>query len=447
GWDPLSEGLVAHYPFDGNPDDISGNNNHGTNVGATPTKDRFGNENSAYLFDGIDNRVASNLDWSVGDNDEFTITVWARTNPDISNLRYRIFSKFENGSGDAFGLALRPPDESTACFIRNDNSIWSAASIDFSTVNARDGNWHLFTMKRSEGMLSLKIDNHPWKDTIDLTWYDGYIMEWYNIQIGCFRDENNPEGYYDSFWDGEIDDIRFYQKALTDEEISSLYHENGWDPLSEGLVAHYPFNGNPDDISGNNNHGTNFGASLINDRFGNESTAYSLDGIDDKIVIPDLDLLQPASLSCWFKTDTLKNSYIFTSDFYDDFGGVHNGLALEIWEGKLYASFGEGGSARYTGINDSLITPAQWHNISVTWEDNTGVINIYIDGQIAPVSEFGNTVLTTAVNTGYEDTFGADSNSDGGPSYLFGELDDIRIYNRILNEGEIDSLYHENGWD
>lgn len=46
-------GLIAHYPFDGNADDASGNGNHGTVNGATLTADRFGITNRAYLFDGV----------------------------------------------------------------------------------------------------------------------------------------------------------------------------------------------------------------------------------------------------------------------------------------------------------------------------------------------------------------------------------------------------------
>jgi hypothetical protein len=45
-------GLVASYPFNGNADDESGNGNHGTVLGTVLTTDRFGNENSAYEFDG-----------------------------------------------------------------------------------------------------------------------------------------------------------------------------------------------------------------------------------------------------------------------------------------------------------------------------------------------------------------------------------------------------------
>ena len=48
----INDGLVAYYPFNGNANDESGNGNHGIVDGAALSMDRFGNLNSAYLFDG-----------------------------------------------------------------------------------------------------------------------------------------------------------------------------------------------------------------------------------------------------------------------------------------------------------------------------------------------------------------------------------------------------------
>lgn len=53
----LNEGLAAYYPFNGNANDESGNGHHGTVEEATLTIDRFGNENRAYNFNGINNRI------------------------------------------------------------------------------------------------------------------------------------------------------------------------------------------------------------------------------------------------------------------------------------------------------------------------------------------------------------------------------------------------------
>ena len=54
----LTDGLVVWYPFSGNANDQSGNGNHATVYGATLTADRFGNPNSAYWFDGVNDYIA-----------------------------------------------------------------------------------------------------------------------------------------------------------------------------------------------------------------------------------------------------------------------------------------------------------------------------------------------------------------------------------------------------
>ncbi|MBN2000041.1 hypothetical protein JW935_20990, partial [candidate division KSB1 bacterium] len=50
-------GLIAWYPFSGNVLDKSGNNNHGEVNGPILVSDRFGNPNSAYYFDGVDDYI------------------------------------------------------------------------------------------------------------------------------------------------------------------------------------------------------------------------------------------------------------------------------------------------------------------------------------------------------------------------------------------------------
>ena len=52
-----ANGLVGWWPFNGNANDESGNGNNGTVNGATLTSDRFGTNNKAYLFDGVDDKI------------------------------------------------------------------------------------------------------------------------------------------------------------------------------------------------------------------------------------------------------------------------------------------------------------------------------------------------------------------------------------------------------
>jgi hypothetical protein len=65
----LTNGLVGYWPFCGNANDMSGNGNNGTVNGATLTKDRFGNTNSAYSFDGVNDFI------SISSNNLFDFTI------------------------------------------------------------------------------------------------------------------------------------------------------------------------------------------------------------------------------------------------------------------------------------------------------------------------------------------------------------------------------------
>ena len=74
----------------------------------------------------------------------------------------------------------------------------------------------------------------------------------------------------------------------------------------KGLIAYYPFNGNAHDETGNGYNGTVYGATLNNDRFGNPKSAYSFDGINDKIVIgkePNFPSWNKYAVSLWFLND------------------------------------------------------------------------------------------------------------------------------------------------
>jgi hypothetical protein len=53
----LNQGLAAYWNFDGNANDVSGNNNNGIVNGPTLIVDKWGNANGAYFFNGINNWI------------------------------------------------------------------------------------------------------------------------------------------------------------------------------------------------------------------------------------------------------------------------------------------------------------------------------------------------------------------------------------------------------
>jgi hypothetical protein len=68
--------LVAYYPFNGNANDASGNKNNGTVNGAVFAKDRFGNLNSAYSFNGTSNFIQIPNSSSLQLGSSYTISAW-----------------------------------------------------------------------------------------------------------------------------------------------------------------------------------------------------------------------------------------------------------------------------------------------------------------------------------------------------------------------------------
>ncbi|HHZ64986.1 MAG TPA: hypothetical protein EYN51_05735, partial [Flavobacteriales bacterium] len=89
----LQNGLVVQYPFCGNANDESGNGYHCTVNGATLTTDRFGNLNSAYSFDGVDDHLIRSTDMtdSLYGLTQGSISIWFKTtnNPNaITTLLY-----------------------------------------------------------------------------------------------------------------------------------------------------------------------------------------------------------------------------------------------------------------------------------------------------------------------------------------------------------------------
>jgi hypothetical protein len=81
----LNTGLVAYYPFNGNANDVSGNNNHGIlNGGVTLSQDKLGNENSAYYFDGVSGYISVPNKKTLNPANQVTISLWVRLDNNIN---------------------------------------------------------------------------------------------------------------------------------------------------------------------------------------------------------------------------------------------------------------------------------------------------------------------------------------------------------------------------
>jgi hypothetical protein len=121
---------------------------------------------------------------------------------------------------------------------------------------------------------------------------------------------------------------------------------------TNGLVGYWPFSGNANDSSGNNLNGTVNGAVLTLDRFGNSSSAFNFDGIDDYILVNDDDLLSfpnnEFTFSFWVNPTLtqLPASPAFEEDFE----------SINYWGGDLSFTVQNDKWVRHSGATASLGT-------------------------------------------------------------------------------------------
>lgn len=210
------------------------------------------------------------------------------------------------------------------------------------------------------------------------------------------------------------------------------------------LIAFYPFNGNANDESGNDYHGTVDGATLTNDRFENGNSAFGFDGTDDLINTSLSSIIEPEEFSvvAWIKTSETINSQSIISKYNHSSGsdlddsfylGMHNGLV------KWQMNAGDSYSIIEASVN---ISNDQWHFLAGTWDGTNQII--YIDGAQDSVLTYSGTGHIN--NTNLPVIIGKTENQGGGPRYFNGVIDDIRLYEKALTADEIQTLYHEGGW-
>ena len=208
--------------------------------------------------------------------------------------------------------------------------------------------------------------------------------------------------------------------------------------IENGLVAHYPFDGDASNQIGEGNDGNVGGVSLVDDRFGNENSAYFFDGVDDTIFVevtgmPNIEA--PQSFSWWYWVSEIPT--------FSDAFGAGNMIAMVNPESGVGIQFGFRGQGYETlgldgwnwGGNTLLEAdpPAVnvWHFCVYTFDGSTH--RFYIDG-----AETASSTATTQQGSPSILMFG---NYPSGDQYFAGRLDDVRIYNRALKVEEIQSLY------
>ena len=207
-----------------------------------------------------------------------------------------------------------------------------------------------------------------------------------------------------------------------------------------GLVGWWPFNGNANDESGNNNHGTVTGATLTIDRNGKANSAYSFDGIDDFIKVNNSNTLNitgsQITLSFWLFNKRIDSNHKGISKGGWDIGEGYEFLFAE--DNGLQLSGNKGGLQR-TESNNGVRFLNNWVHLVAVFNNGSG--NFYINNLKISANLNGNN-FSNFTSTNLPLIFGKRSDETTIlKGFVFGNMDDIAIYNRALSEQEISQLY------
>jgi len=211
---PNPAALVAHYKFDGNATDSSGNNNHGAEKG-NPTYVP-GMFDQAIRLDGVDDYIAiDNMHYAGAGNTEVSVCAWVRTSS-TANQHIAAFDRNEYWrlqiAGEAGGPGLVGWSVMT-----------SSGQVDYGSARrVDDGQWHHVAGVFDNGTLTIYIDGGSERPVYGGPTFGTGTTRFGFLGIGSeateFNGRSNATGYYD----GDLDDVRIYSHALSAAEIAYL---------------------------------------------------------------------------------------------------------------------------------------------------------------------------------------------------------------------------------
>jgi hypothetical protein len=213
----LKNGLIAFYPFNGNAKDESGNNINGIISGAVATTNRNEVNNTAYLFKTASIYMPFN---SKMVSTNLTTSTWIKPysyNPDNYSI---IINRFEQGYNNPGGEAWQ--------VILTNNEIWlqilgagTSPNLNYTILKAPKtiplNQWSLITCTYDGKIMKIYVNgveliSQPTSTIINTIGTSG-------ISIGVSRQANGIFHYFD----GKIDDVGLWNRALTPDEINYLY--------------------------------------------------------------------------------------------------------------------------------------------------------------------------------------------------------------------------------
>jgi hypothetical protein len=212
-------GLLGYYPFNGTPNDVSANAANLTNNGAVLTTDRFGTANAAYSFNGVNQNLISNTpNFTFNATSSFTFSFWYNRN--VTSINGVLIMNATNAAGNFIWL-FQAGATNSQYGTNKQQSAWFWAQTP-STTSV----WTHIVCVYNAGAMTLYKDNVQ----VATATFTHTNVTSANMPLYVGR------GVGGNYYNGKMDDIGIWNRALTPCEINDLYNSsNSLTGVSAGL--------------------------------------------------------------------------------------------------------------------------------------------------------------------------------------------------------------------
>lgn len=426
--DWLSNGLVGYWKMDessGNITDSSGNSNTGTNTSTTVVAGKFGNGRS---FNGSTSQVALASEMT---NSTGSLSVWINTSAGGNN---EVYSQGTSSGLDTSRIQFGVYSGKISLLVQVSTAVVLNVTTN-STFN--NGAWHLVTWVVGSSSNQIYVDGQ--QQAVTYSTGSNTTQKWFSDVSG---DTNTQEfgrlrisGTSYNWFNGTMDEIRIYNRALSPKEVSDLYN---WAPGPVGywkmddkvsgdaktLVDSSGYGRSGTTVDGSNNTGMSCQTT------GKYGGGCSLDGTDDSISAGTdtaFQLTDAITVEAWVKNNS------FRSDEHNAVAGkasawTTNGYGISIYgtTPRFYAGVDQ-------AVSSTTLNTGQWYHLVGTYDKSLASNNIkfYVNG-----------VQTGAITQTAGILFPGSYNFNIGQVYashypLNGNIDEVKVYNYARTQKQI----------
>lgn len=434
----LDTNLVAYFPFDNNEVNDQGPYAHAVSaqgvVGFTS-----GRYHDAAAFDGKVGKgwlAVNSLSNHYTSQSDMAISVWLKASKP-STVTTILGLNSNNGATNILLLVILPANGELAVRCSG------GANLDLESVT--DNSWHhvVFNFARVENKLTVYIDGV--EVVTDLS-CPLPLSDADRFSIAQEYDDNLVES---DFFDGLLDELYIFDKALMHSEIHQLFQYNtltargtenaGIESIKNGLIAYYPFDDNYLDQTFYQHHAI----AHANPEFieGIKGKAVKLGGPTEQdwievpsVIFQQFDDFTSLTISAWIATDIDSGRNLFITLNSDT---VDNIIWFDVK--KSQSIFSQSPNIYYDYPSSEL-----WHYYTIVYDGDQLAYLLYKDGEKVLPSSISNPFYhKSRIRFSQADSFNIGQEFDGeNPSDFFtGSIDELRIYNRALSPAEARELY------